>query len=229
MLHTRDTIFFFFFFNDTATTEIYTLSLHDALPIYLRRSADRRGAHRERRGAGRCEAGPAGARVLALEGDFSRSGDPEREGHLLCAGSPAVGRSHGASEPVRGRTRDPCGTWTRLRATGGSLAASGFGGPAFGGARVDPGEPGNAVRAGGAPAGAEAGAGSAACPPGARETRDPVPTRAGSRVLERSGWIHAGRPRIRHGSGQRDVDAGSMDQRGGEPGIRIPGFRVGLR
>src|SRR2546426_12541753 len=26
----------FFFFNDTATTEIYTLSLHDALPIYFR-------------------------------------------------------------------------------------------------------------------------------------------------------------------------------------------------
>src|SRR3712207_7004281 len=31
-------LFMFFFFNDTATTEIYTLSLHDALPI----SADRR-------------------------------------------------------------------------------------------------------------------------------------------------------------------------------------------
>src|SRR5438552_14558903 len=27
-------IFFFFFFNDTAPTEIYTLSLHDALPIF---------------------------------------------------------------------------------------------------------------------------------------------------------------------------------------------------
>src|SRR6266436_8942078 len=27
---------FFFFFNDTATTEIYTLSLHDALPIHGR-------------------------------------------------------------------------------------------------------------------------------------------------------------------------------------------------
>src|SRR2546425_9397029 len=27
----------FFFFNDTATTEIYTLSLHDALPIYGRK------------------------------------------------------------------------------------------------------------------------------------------------------------------------------------------------
>src|SRR5947209_9232358 len=26
---------FFFFFTDTATTEIYTLSLHDALPIYI--------------------------------------------------------------------------------------------------------------------------------------------------------------------------------------------------
>src|SRR2546430_7531247 len=29
---------FLFFFNDTATTEIYTLSLHDALPIYLGRN-----------------------------------------------------------------------------------------------------------------------------------------------------------------------------------------------
>src|SRR5205807_10518621 len=28
-------LFFFFFFNDPATTEIYTLSLHDALPIYV--------------------------------------------------------------------------------------------------------------------------------------------------------------------------------------------------
>src|SRR6266498_105000 len=37
--------FCFFFFNDTATTEIYTLSLHDALPI----SARRLGAGRSRR------------------------------------------------------------------------------------------------------------------------------------------------------------------------------------
>src|SRR3989454_11504456 len=29
----RPLSFYFFFFNDTATTEIYTLSLHDALPI----------------------------------------------------------------------------------------------------------------------------------------------------------------------------------------------------
>src|SRR2546429_4484237 len=31
----------FFFFNDTATTEIYTLSLHDALPICARCSTSR--------------------------------------------------------------------------------------------------------------------------------------------------------------------------------------------
>src|SRR2546428_9440598 len=55
-------ILFFFFFNDTATTEIYTLSLHDALPIsrsdterradlasvgaLLRRLCQRGGPHR---------------------------------------------------------------------------------------------------------------------------------------------------------------------------------------
>src|SRR3712207_8905699 len=35
----------FFFFNDTATTEIYTLSLHDALPIWLEKeNGNSRGA-----------------------------------------------------------------------------------------------------------------------------------------------------------------------------------------
>src|SRR2546429_672380 len=33
-------MFLFFFFNDTATTEIYTLSLHDALPIYAAAGVD---------------------------------------------------------------------------------------------------------------------------------------------------------------------------------------------
>src|SRR2546430_8174481 len=44
---------FFFFFNDTATTEIYTLSLHDALPICLRHAddlADLLGRHAGARG-----------------------------------------------------------------------------------------------------------------------------------------------------------------------------------
>src|SRR3712207_8751598 len=41
---------FCFFFNDTATTEIYTLSLHDALPICVR-PAQRRGQDERRREA----------------------------------------------------------------------------------------------------------------------------------------------------------------------------------
>src|SRR5438876_2602842 len=42
-----------FFFNDTATTEIYTLSLHDALPIWMHRpgsscsATDAGGRHRK--------------------------------------------------------------------------------------------------------------------------------------------------------------------------------------
>src|SRR2546425_11605896 len=41
------TIFsFFFFLNDTATTEIYTLPLHDALPISNRRAPQRSAAWR---------------------------------------------------------------------------------------------------------------------------------------------------------------------------------------
>src|SRR6266404_2055833 len=47
-------VYCFFFFNDTATTEIYTLSLHDALPIWIRRGSPtsrtsrRRSASRDR-------------------------------------------------------------------------------------------------------------------------------------------------------------------------------------
>src|SRR4051812_50069944 len=43
---------YFFFFNDPATTEIYTLSLHDALPIWW--WATGRGPGRCRRPPGRC-------------------------------------------------------------------------------------------------------------------------------------------------------------------------------
>src|SRR2546430_14365219 len=37
----------FFFFNDTATTEIYTLSLHDALPIFQRDAQQEARVERE--------------------------------------------------------------------------------------------------------------------------------------------------------------------------------------
>src|SRR2546427_13105179 len=56
-----------FFFNDTATTEIYTLSLHDALPISPRTGCHSRrppDAADERRGAVR----PAGGRTAAFGG-----------------------------------------------------------------------------------------------------------------------------------------------------------------
>src|SRR3712207_161750 len=43
-------LMFFFFFNDTATTEIYTLSLHDALPIFIDYVRDRSQLDRIARG-----------------------------------------------------------------------------------------------------------------------------------------------------------------------------------
>src|SRR2546428_5094466 len=48
-------MFFLFFFNDTATTEIYTLSLHDALPICSgqRLRSSRPSTRRGRRGTAR--------------------------------------------------------------------------------------------------------------------------------------------------------------------------------
>src|SRR5438093_3476426 len=53
---------FFFFFNDTATTEIYTLSLHDALPI----SSARAGCPGTRRSRPR-------TRMICAEKSFARS------------------------------------------------------------------------------------------------------------------------------------------------------------
>src|SRR5947208_9758855 len=49
-----------FFFNDTATTEIYTLSLHDALPICFRFTKD---------DAGKVPAGWEAAKTGSGEGD----------------------------------------------------------------------------------------------------------------------------------------------------------------
>src|SRR2546429_2849795 len=44
MFSTLLSLCFFFFFNDTATTEIYTLSLHDALPIFTPETGARRSS-----------------------------------------------------------------------------------------------------------------------------------------------------------------------------------------
>src|SRR3712207_8053556 len=66
---------FYFFFNDTATTEIYPLSLHDALPICPGGELPVRD-HRAERGRGRRAGpapGPAGGAVLVAEDHPGRS------------------------------------------------------------------------------------------------------------------------------------------------------------
>src|SRR5438309_2505586 len=60
----------FFFFNDTATTEIYTLSLHDALPI-LDAGGGRRRAHRRHRDRARGPLGRADRKSTRLNSSHS--------------------------------------------------------------------------------------------------------------------------------------------------------------
>src|SRR3712207_8618733 len=73
----------YFFFNDTATTEIYTLSLHDALPILAGRAAHPgRAGGRERARAGL--AGRGGRGVGPVRGGRAGAGagvPPRSEEH----------------------------------------------------------------------------------------------------------------------------------------------------
>src|SRR2546430_16624029 len=62
-----------FFFNDTATTEIYTLSLHDALPIFTLGSIDRLQGSSSRRERRHCR---QSARSRATDG---RSGKLDQD------------------------------------------------------------------------------------------------------------------------------------------------------
>src|SRR5258708_39140738 len=73
-------VLIFFFFNDTATTEIYTLSLHDALPICA--DDDRRSRH------GLCA--PEQLELLAASG----GGDPARRIVLRDRKSTRLNSSH---------------------------------------------------------------------------------------------------------------------------------------
>src|SRR3712207_7381508 len=63
-------VLYFFFFNDTATTEIYTLSLHDALPIWhppRRRDGHELGRQRQREGQDDLVRAGAGVARLGAE------------------------------------------------------------------------------------------------------------------------------------------------------------------
>src|SRR2546422_3119912 len=84
---------FFFFFNDTATTEIYTLSLHDALPISTGAASCRRvlrvgsrirryprAPRRAPRIGPRCTSRPIGHRARSEE----HTSELQSRLHLVC-------------------------------------------------------------------------------------------------------------------------------------------------
>src|SRR5256712_9637264 len=91
------TVFVFFFFNDTATTEIYTLSLHDALPISL-------GGDDGRTVGGEIEVAPSRGRFAEAAGLPVQRDRVEREARLL---------QHGRDQPLAvaapGKARDIVG------------------------------------------------------------------------------------------------------------------------
>src|SRR2546422_3891005 len=80
-----ETILYIFFFNDTATTEIYTLSLHDALPISRR------------------------LRVRAHERDLAGPVADERDDQrCACRGRPAHDRSEEHTSELQSRLHLVC-------------------------------------------------------------------------------------------------------------------------
>src|SRR3712207_7635140 len=74
----RRRFIFVFFFNDTATTEIYTLSLHDALPIYAHLARQLRD-----RGSGPVRLRPGGGGQAQLRSEEHTSELQSRQ-YLVC-------------------------------------------------------------------------------------------------------------------------------------------------
>src|SRR3546814_3025811 len=120
-----------FFFNDTATTEIYTylhtLSLHDALPIYERdegegeKFADRRGKHGA--DSGDHEAGilSGRARVSAIARCFRREAERYQgwKGFRAQCDTPCLRRLRAARGREQGSNRWGGGKMTRAKYGGG--------------------------------------------------------------------------------------------------------------
>src|SRR2546422_9373444 len=81
----NESFFLFFFFNDTATTEIYTLSLHDALPICSARDRCRGGRPcRNRKAPGRSRRGAAGNNDPAAPRSEEHTSELQSRLHLVC-------------------------------------------------------------------------------------------------------------------------------------------------
>src|SRR2546427_4470706 len=128
---------FLFFFNDTATTEIYTLSLHDALPIWSCScplgQRDAASAHGAGFGGGSCGRGQAvGSRLRAavrrvgMDRAFPHPGTPgsENENRPPIATDGRRGRAVAQRNPRVRRCRvSPVGL--PRRGSGGQHAAEG--------------------------------------------------------------------------------------------------------
>src|SRR2546428_13612794 len=97
----------FFFFNDTATTEIYTLSLHDALPISTRPSCRQPGP--VPRGGSPARLVPGGGHGGAVRGRRVRRRPPGDRGRRRVARGPPRGGARGAGR------REACGHGGRRR------------------------------------------------------------------------------------------------------------------
>src|SRR5256886_14016284 len=105
----------FFFFNDTATTEIYTLSLHDALPISLVRAPPSEAGHPSRK----CVARRGGERLAADEdiggrhredrgtGLVGHRGDFDRADASMFQGAALRGLGLDPEQVLRGYRREP--------------------------------------------------------------------------------------------------------------------------
>src|SRR5256885_14111965 len=89
--------FFFFFFNDTATPEIYPLSLHDALPIWVV------AAYGARQAAPGDEADP---RADELDGRHQREGRERGPEHPVAERGARDGVGRDAARIVVRRARD---------------------------------------------------------------------------------------------------------------------------
>src|SRR5256885_10667397 len=89
----------FFFFNDTATTEIYTLSLHDALPIFIKFEGNLIGS--------RCNRPPNEMRLQAFAIVGGRIGE-------FCVIDPNGPPSQGRSEEHTSELQSPCNLVCRL-------------------------------------------------------------------------------------------------------------------
>src|SRR2546421_11230967 len=74
------TMFIFFFFNDTATTEIYTLSLHDALPISAIAGMESKNEKR----AAVSRVSPANSPAIIVERSEEHTSELQSRSDLVC-------------------------------------------------------------------------------------------------------------------------------------------------